>query len=110
MRLHLGVGQADHERMRAAIASDLGSAPVDAIIDDASHEYSPTKAAFETSFPFLRAGGVYIIEDWAWVHQHRWPADARADVPLMSPLLTELMLVCGDATGVIVVRSVVTSP
>jgi SAM-dependent methyltransferase len=101
VRLHLGLGQADRERMRAAIVGDFGNAPVDAIIDDASHEYSPTKAAFETSFSFLRTGGVYIIEDWAWGHQHRWPADARADMPLMSPLLTELMLVCGHATGVI---------
>jgi SAM-dependent methyltransferase len=101
VRLHLGVAQTDRARMRAAVAGDFGCDPVDAIIDDASHEYAPTKAAFEMTFPFLRPGGVYIIEDWAWGHQQRWPPDSRADMPLMSPLLTELMLVCGHATGVI---------
>lgn len=101
VRLHLGVTQSDRERMRAAVERDFGGQPVDAVIDDASHEYAATKAAFETTFPFLRAGGAYIIEDWAWGHQHCWPADALADRPLMSPLLCELMLVCGHATGVI---------
>jgi len=101
VRLHLGVAQTERERMRAAIVDDFADAPVDAVIDDASHEYAPTKAAFETAFPFLRPGGVYIIEDWAWGHQQRWPREARADMPLMSPLLAELMLVCGHATGVI---------
>jgi hypothetical protein len=101
VRLHLGVAQSDRARMCAAIEGDFGSEPVDAIVDDASHEYAPTKAAFETAFPFLRAGGAYIIEDWAWGHQHGWPPQDRADMPLMSPLLCELMLVCGHATGVI---------
>jgi SAM-dependent methyltransferase len=101
VRLHLGVSQNDREQMHAAIESDFGGKPVDAIIDDASHEYAATKAAFETTFPFLRAGGVYIIEDWAWGHGRDWPLGARAEMPLMSPLLSELMLVCGHASGVI---------
>ena len=101
VRLHLGVSQADRERMRAAIESDFGGRPIDAAIDDASHQYAETKAAFETVFPFLRAGGAYLIEDWAWGHACNWPPNAWADMPLMSPLLTELMLVCGHASGVI---------
>jgi SAM-dependent methyltransferase len=101
VRVHLGVDQADRDRMRAAIESDFGGEPVDAIIDDASHQYAPTKAAFETAFPYLRPGGAYIIEDWAWGHTRDWPADAWAEEPLMSPLLCELMLVCGHRSGVI---------
>jgi SAM-dependent methyltransferase len=101
VRLHLGVSQNDRDQMRAAIESDFGDTPVDAVIDDASHEYAATKATFETTFPFLRAGGVYIIEDWAWGHGRDWPLGARAEMPLMSPLLSELMLVCGHASGVI---------
>jgi SAM-dependent methyltransferase len=101
LRLHLGVAQTDLDRMRAAIESDLDGEPVDAIVDDASHQYAETKAAFETAFPYLRAGGAYIIEDWAWGHTHNWPADARANEPLMSPLLCELMLVCAHRRGVI---------
>ena len=95
VRLHLGVSQADRDRMRAAIESDFGGGLIDAAIDDASHQYAATKAAFETVFPFLRSGGAFLIEDWAWGHAQNWPPDAWADVPLMSPLLTELMLVCG---------------
>jgi hypothetical protein len=101
VRVHLGIDQADGDRMRAAIESDFGGEAVDAIIDDASHQYVPTKAAFETAFPYLRSGGAYIIEDWAWGHTHDWPAEAWADQPLMSPLLCELMLTCGHRSGVI---------
>lgn len=101
VRVHLGVAQNDHDRIRAAIERDFSGEPIDAIIDDASHQYAATKAAFETVFPYLRAGGAYIIEDWAWGHAENWPADAWADQPLMSPLLCELMLVCGHRSGVI---------
>ena len=101
LRLHLGVAQTDRERIREAIERDFGGEPVDAIIDDASHQYAETKAAFETAFPYLRGGGAYIIEDWAWGHTHNWPVEAWADQPLMSPLLCELMLICGHRRGVI---------
>jgi hypothetical protein len=101
VRVHFGISQSDRDRMRAAIQSDFGSGLIDAVIDDASHQYAATKAAFEIVFPFVRAGGAYIIEDWAWGHAQNWPPDAWADQPLMSPLLSELMLVCGHASGVI---------
>jgi Methyltransferase domain len=101
VRVHLGVTQTDRDRIRAAVERDFGDEPVDAVIDDASHQYAATKAAFETVFPYLRAGGAYIIEDWAWGHAQNWPADAWAEMPLMSPLLCELMLVCGHRSGVI---------
>lgn len=101
VRVHFDTSQADRDRMRAAIKCDFGEGLVDAVIDDASHQYAETKAAFETVFPFVRVGGAYIIEDWAWGHTQNWPPDAWADQPLMSPLLSELMLVCGHASGVI---------
>jgi SAM-dependent methyltransferase len=101
VHVHLGFDQADRDRVRTAIESDFGGEPVDAVIDDASHQHAETKAAFETIFPYVRAGGVYIIEDWAWGHTHNWPDGAWADKPLMSPLLCELMLVCGHDSGVI---------
>jgi hypothetical protein len=101
VRVHFGISQSDRDRMRAAIESDFGGGLVDAVIDDASHQYAATKAAFEIVFPFVRAGGAYIIEDWAWGHAQNWPPDAWAEQPLMSPLLSELMLVCGHASSVI---------
>ena len=96
LRVHLGVSQDDRPALQAAVTGDF-----DAIIDDASHQYAETKASFETLFPFLRPGGAYIIEDWAWGHDHDWPPTLWVDSPLMSPLLSELMLVCGHASGVI---------
>jgi cephalosporin hydroxylase len=41
---------------------------LDLVIDDASHFYEPTRASFNFLFPFLRPGGLYVIEDWAWAH------------------------------------------
>jgi hypothetical protein len=38
-------------------------------VDDASHFYEQTKTTFETVFPMLRPGGIYLIEDWSWSFQ-----------------------------------------
>jgi SAM-dependent methyltransferase len=101
VRVHLGIDQADRDRLRGVIEGEFGGESIDAVIDDASHHYQATKAAFETTFPYLRAGGAYVIEDWAWGHTWDWPNGAWADEPLMSPLLCEFMLVCGHGRGVI---------
>ena len=73
-----GVDQSDGATLRAIVAQHDG-APLDLIIDDASHMYEPTKATFEALFPLLRVGGIYVIEDWAWEHwathgspYHQW--------------------------------------
>jgi hypothetical protein len=65
-----GVDQGDAATLRSIVDKEF-SGPLDLVIDDASHLYAPTKASFETLFPLLRPGGLYIIEDWAWAH---WPA------------------------------------
>ena len=57
--------QSNREALRAIVATEFNGPP-DLIIDDASHLYSETKASFETLFPQLRPGGLYIIEDWSW--------------------------------------------
>ncbi len=67
VKLHYGVDQGDTAEMRQ-IATNSFSGPIDLIVDDASHMYGPTKATFEATFPFLRPGGVYVMEDWAWSH------------------------------------------
>lgn len=67
--------QADQRRLRSIIASEFDG-PIDLVIDDASHLYSPTLATFEAVFPLMSPGGIYIIEDWAWGH---WPEFAGPD-------------------------------
>ena len=69
IRTFWGVNQADTARLDAICAAEFDG-PLDLVIDDASHLYEPTLASFQTLFPRLRPGGLYIIEDWAWDH---WP-------------------------------------
>lgn len=66
--VHWGVDQADGKRLEAIAAAEFGSAPLDLIVDDASHLLEETRRTFETLFPLLRPGGEYVIEDWAWAH------------------------------------------
>jgi hypothetical protein len=62
-----GIDQSDRKRLHGLLASEFDGR-LDLVIDDASHFLAPTKQSFETLFPALRAGGLYIIEDWAWGH------------------------------------------
>jgi hypothetical protein len=98
---YFGVSQADRAALRTGILNHIQDRQVDAAIDDASHQYAETRVTVETLLPFVRPGGAYIIEDWAWAHDAKWPADLWADRPLLSPLVVELALICGHATGVI---------
>jgi len=67
VKTYWGVDQADRFRLKQIVESEFNS-PLDLVIDDASHTYKATKTSFETLFPMLRPGGIYVIEDWAWVH------------------------------------------
>jgi cephalosporin hydroxylase len=97
-----GVDQADSERIRRIIRSEFAE-PLDLVIDDASHMYQPTKASFETLFPFLRPGGLYIIEDWAWAHwkefqtqNHPWITE-----PALTRLIFEIIAAAGSSAMLI---------
>ena len=68
IRPFYGVDQADKARLRAILDAEFGDAPLDLAIDDASHLLLPTVASFEVVFPRLRPGAVFIVEDWATVH------------------------------------------
>ncbi|HEY6332826.1 MAG TPA: glycoside hydrolase family 99-like domain-containing protein [Blastocatellia bacterium] len=61
--------QADRAVLHELVERDLGG-ELDLVVDDGSHLAAPTRASFEALFPLLPAGGLYIIEDWAWEH---WP-------------------------------------
>lgn len=61
---YFGVDQADTARLAEILDHEFGDAPLDLVIDDASHRYDETVASFELLFPRLRPGGAYVIEDW----------------------------------------------
>lgn len=69
---YYGVNQADRHSMEKILSIEFPDRDIDLIIDDASHLYDETREAFNISFPYLKNGGLYIIEDWAWAH---WSGD-----------------------------------
>lgn len=81
VRPHYGVDQADRDRLRSIMREEFGDAPLDLVVDDASHLYPQTRASFETLFPLLRPGGVYVIEDWAAGHRRAQAAAAALRDP-----------------------------
>lgn len=49
----------------------------DIIIDDAAHIGAWSRASYDTLFPLLNPGGLYIVEDWGTGYWNDWP-DGRA--------------------------------
>lgn len=94
-----GVDQADSSALRTAVQQHHGGAPLDLVIDDASHLYPQTRSSFETLFPLLRPGGVYVIEDWDWAHyaDDEWQSAAGVyhDKPALTNLIVELLMLLG---------------
>lgn len=68
IRPHYGVDQADRETLARIMQAELAGRPIDLAIDDASHLLEETRSSFETLFPLLRPGGVFVIEDWNCDH------------------------------------------
>lgn len=50
------------------VAAEIGL--LDIIIDDGSHERTPTRKTFETFFKRLKPDGFYVIEDWTAFFTH----------------------------------------
>ena len=98
--IHYQTSQADRERVAAIIAEEFRGAPIDLVVDDASHDYARTKAAFETAFPYLKPGGAYVIEDWGWAH-HPPHAALWPGRPVLSNLLFELAMAAAGSPSVI---------
>ncbi len=99
IHLHYRVSQDDEQGTREIIEREFQDSPIDLIIDDASHQYEQSRRAFEISFPYLKPGGSYIIEDWGWAH---WPwFDRWQDAPALSNLVFELVMACATSRDVI---------
>ncbi|MCC5952282.1 MAG: class I SAM-dependent methyltransferase [Acidimicrobiia bacterium] len=93
VRRRYGLDQADRAQVAALLDEEIGEAPIDLVIDDASHRYEPTLASFEVIFPRLAVGGRYLIEDWRSrakvayrIREVRRGATGDEVAPLASPL------------------------
>jgi hypothetical protein len=103
IRLYGEVSQDDRVKLDSILNTEF-KRPLDLVIDDASHQYLPSRATFEICFPKLRAGGVYILEDWAWAHwagdwqqpDHHW-----AGSPALSNLVFELTMASASRPDII---------
>ncbi len=60
-----GLDQGDRQALASTVDQHLAKQAIDLVIDDASHILGPTTTSFEVLFPRLRAGGLYVIEDWS---------------------------------------------
>lgn len=67
IRPYYGVDQGNRARLAEIVEREFADM-IDLIIDDASHLYGPTRTSFESLFPCLGEGGVYMVEDWKWEH------------------------------------------
>jgi predicted O-methyltransferase YrrM len=114
VHLHFGVDQADSGMLQGLISAEFGEEPLDLVVDDASHLLPETRATFNTVFPRLRPGGLYVIEDWGWAH---WPGIWQdhggpwAEHPSLTQLVLELVMTSASrpdiVTDVLVRRDIV---
>jgi len=98
LRVRWGTDQSDRRQVREILDTDFDG-PIDLAIDDASHLYGPTRTSFETIFPHLRPGGLYILEDWAWAHwiEFQPPTSPFAGQIPLTRLVSELVAIAGTA-------------
>jgi Methyltransferase domain len=95
-RTQYGLDQGNREGVGRILDASFGTAPVDLVVDDASHLGPQTRASFETLFPRLRPGGLYVIEDWSW---HLQGLDLPG--PTMEEFMSELLAAAGRGPGLI---------
>jgi O-methyltransferase len=102
---YYGINQADPVALGRILATEFPARDIDLIVDDASHFYEETRAAFSITFPYLKPGGLYIIEDWAWAHwagdfwQKKNPYFGKKRA--LSNLLIELFMLAASRTDLI---------
>jgi len=97
-----GIDQADRPAMTQVLEAEF-RAPLDLVVDDASHLYEQTKTTFETVFPYLNPGGIYVIEDWSWAHESaaQHDGDFYWDKAALTNLIFELIILHGGDRGII---------
>jgi len=97
IKTYWGTDQGDSARLREIVHAEFEGS-LDLVIDDASHMYDLTKRSFETLFPLLRPGGLYIVEDWAWGHWSESVATYlhRSNTVPLTKLVFELVAATGS--------------
>jgi cephalosporin hydroxylase len=95
IKTYWNTDQTDVARLRLITETEFDG-PLDLVIDDASHLYAPTKTTFETLFPALRPGALYVIEDWSWGCWPGLPLDFMPHGSELPRLVNELTNAAGS--------------
>jgi len=100
---HFYTSQADRASVTKIIEEDFSGQEIDVVIDDATHDFSLTREAFNIAFPYLKPGGLYVIEDWGWAHWRDapWQSTLCIDQPALSNLVFELVMACTSSREII---------
>jgi SAM-dependent methyltransferase len=106
VRLYYGVDQGDQATLRRILQENFAPRSLDLCVDDCSHLYGPTKASLNVLLPWLRPGGIYIIEDWGWAHWQgeAWQGESGGYAPgqpALSNLIFELVMLSASRPDLI---------
>ena len=74
---HFVVGDQRDDAHLQQIADRFAPAGFDIIIDDASHYGSWSKMTFDSLYPRLKPGGLYVVEDWQPGYWDDWADGLR---------------------------------
>lgn len=72
---YLQCDQSDRNKLGAIVKTYFPDG-IDLVIDDASHIGYLSRVTFDVVFPFVRSGGIYLIEDWGTGY---WPGFEDGD-------------------------------
>ncbi|MFI5557891.1 class I SAM-dependent methyltransferase [Amycolatopsis japonica] len=92
----IGILRADQSNHSALAKVVDATGPLDVIIDDGSHVNEHVLTSFRTLFPYLRDGGIYVIEDLQTAYWPRFggtsdaPDDGLTSVGFLKSLIDAL--------------------
>jgi hypothetical protein len=105
LRTQYGLDQGDRATVTALLEREFPARDIDLVIDDASHLYGVTKASFNAAIPYVRPGGLYIIEDWSWAQSSheafQKPDGIWHDELALTNLVFEMVLLCGSRPDIV---------
>lgn len=69
------IGSQDDPKFLTSVAGELGA--IDVVLDDGSHVGRHQQKSFEVLWPFVKEGGLYVIEDTHTSYWSRWEGGFR---------------------------------
>ncbi|MEM9045631.1 MAG: hypothetical protein AAGC81_13140 [Pseudomonadota bacterium] len=71
-KIHVYEGSQTDAKLMIELATRHAPEGIDIVVDDASHQGALSFESFNILFPRLKAGGLYVIEDWGTGYWDSW--------------------------------------